>query len=137
MNNNMMEELAELLRAEPQYDEAQACFVSLYRKEQQYGGPEEGGWWYDVWTLDGSMRFPTRQAAETYLQAAKAVVEVRNRKEAPARHRAMAALPDIDTGYHDEGYIPLGWSDGGEWHVCVEDRQGSLDNSQDGRPHYE
>lgn len=134
---NMMQELADLLRADKEYNEAEACYVSLYRKEQCYGGPEEGGWWYDVWTLDGSLRFPTRIAAETYLSAAKAVVSARNKKEAPIRHRAMAALPDVETAYHDEGYIPAGWSDGGEWHVTIEDRQGSLDNSNDGRPHYE
>lgn len=135
--SDMIEELVDLLRAEPAYEEAQACYVSLYRYERAYGGPEEGGWWYDVRTLDGSLRFPTREAAETFLATAKRIVEARNRKEAPERHRAMAALPDHETAYHDEGYIPLGWSDGGEWEVVIEERQGASDNSNDGRPHYE
>ena len=134
---DMIEELADLLRAEPSYEKAQACYVSLYRHERAYGGPEEGGWWYDINTLDGSMKFPTREAAEAFLVASRRIVEQRNRREAPERHRAMAALPDIETAYHDEGYIPLGWSDGGEWLVVIEERQGSMDNSQDGRPHYE
>jgi hypothetical protein len=25
--------------------------VSLYEVERCYGGAEEGGWWYDLWTL--------------------------------------------------------------------------------------
>lgn len=134
---DLMQDLAELLRSDEAYSEAQACFVSLYRREQCYGGPEEGGWWYTRLSLDGSLQFPTREAAEFFLAAAKTLVEFKNKAEAPQRHRAMASLPDIETAYHDEGYIPAGWSDGGEYWVTIEDRQGESDNSNDGRPHYE
>lgn len=26
-------------------------FVNVYKKDQQYGGPEEGGWWYNTYEL--------------------------------------------------------------------------------------
>jgi len=66
-------------------------------------------------------------------------VERENREEAPARNRAMASLPgeECDTAYHDEGYIPTGWSDGGELWVTIEQVRGECDNSAEGRPRYE
>jgi hypothetical protein len=44
-----------------------AHFVSIYRTEQFYGGPEEGGWWYPVNTLDKSIAFATEEEAQDYL----------------------------------------------------------------------
>lgn len=29
-------------------------FASLYRIRRTYGGPEEGGWWYNAWSLDST-----------------------------------------------------------------------------------
>lgn len=134
---NLIEELAEVIRKHPAFEEATPCFVSLYKIEQQYGGPEEGGWWYDVLEHKGSIPFTTRTDAEVFLEAARALVEKKNRAEAPSRAKAMASLPDIETAYHDEGWIPQGWGDGGEWEVRIEDKSGELDHTNQGRPHYE
>lgn len=135
--NELIEQLADIVREDNRYDEARPCFVSIYRSEQAYGGPEEGGWWHTIRALEGSVPFPSRDEAERYLAKAKEIVEQRNREDAPERHKAMANLPDIETAYHDEGYIPQGWSDGGELSVCIEDRQGESDNTAEGMPHYE
>lgn len=29
-------------------------YVNAYRHRQEYGGPEEGGWWYSVWSLEAN-----------------------------------------------------------------------------------
>jgi len=31
--------------------DAEYVTVALYENDREYGGPEEGGWWYDVGTL--------------------------------------------------------------------------------------
>jgi hypothetical protein len=30
-------------------------YVNIYRIARCYGGPEEGGWWYDMWQLEDSL----------------------------------------------------------------------------------
>lgn len=35
------------------------AFVSIYQVDNCYGGPEEGGWWYDHWTHMGSSSYDT------------------------------------------------------------------------------
>ena len=62
-----------------------------------------------------------------------------NMAETNERHRATAALPgeDCDTAYHGEGFIPNGWSDGGELEVRIEEVLGSGDNTHEPAPHYE
>lgn len=137
MNREIINELAELLQDNRDYDTAQEHFVSVYRKEQRFGGPEEGGWWYDTWMFDGSIRFPSENTAVQFLAVSRAIIEQRNSANAPLRHRALAALPDVATAFHDEGWIPLGWGDGGILHVIVEARAGEHDNSNEARPHYE
>jgi hypothetical protein len=134
-----MQSLIEKIEAHPDFSVPQGAWVSVYRRSQNYGGPEEGGWWYNRNTLAGSVYFPAMETAEAWLEKAKAEVECENREEAPARHRAMASLPgeECDTAYHDEGYIPTGWSDGGELWVTIEKVRGECDNSAEGRPRYE
>lgn len=136
-----IEQLIELVEKETDYKPAQRCFVSIYSHSQHFGGPEEGGWWYDRMQWQGSKPFNTREEAEAWLEKAKEQVEQMNRNEAPARARACASLPDEDevtcpAGY-SEGYIPNDWTDGGEYEVLIEERQGEQDNMNEPRPHYE
>jgi hypothetical protein len=134
---NDLTNLIEEIKASPDYQERDQWFVSVYRTARAYGGPEEGGWWYDVNEHEGSASFASRAAAEAFLEQAEAKAEARNRKEAPERHRAMAALPDHDAAGYDEGYIPTGWHDGGKYKVLIERTAGEFDNTNQPRPHYE
>lgn len=137
----LIERLAAFVQAQPDYQETQPAYVSVYHRERCYGGPEEGGWWYDRCELQGSKAFASREEAEAWLESAKVEVERIRREEAPARARAMASLPDEDVvpcpANCDEGYIPTGWSDGGETMVVVEDVKGERDNMGEPTPHYE
>lgn len=45
-------------------EEAEACIVSLYNVERYYGGPEEGGWWGNLYILKEYVRCSNRVAAE-------------------------------------------------------------------------
>lgn len=139
--DQMLEQLADLIKQQPDYKPALGAWVSIYRSSQHFGGPEEGGWWYTRTQLEGSKYFPTMEQAEAFLAAAKEQVEQTNRDEAPMRARACASLPDEDevccpAGY-SEGYIPNDWSDGGNLFICIETQRGISDNMNEGRPHYE
>lgn len=140
-STQLVEQLAEFVRSQPDYKQAQGAWVSIYRTSRHFGGPEEGGWWYDRTTLEGSKYFPSEEEAAAFLDQAKQRIEEMNQEEAPMRARACASLPDEDevccpAGY-SEGYIPNDWSDGGELFICVETQLGVSDNSREPRPHYE
>lgn len=49
------------LRREATYG---AHYVNVYHLYQEYGGPEEGGWYYDSWEIVESIRKRTRGRAE-------------------------------------------------------------------------
>lgn len=132
-----MSAIIEAIKASPRFQPAKAAFVSVYRTQRCYGGPEEGGWWHDRTILEGSIPFASMEAAEEYLAHAERVISEKNADEHPERVAAMANLPDEDTWSSSEGFIPSGWSDGGELFVHIEDARGSLDNSKEPRPHYE
>jgi hypothetical protein len=132
-----MNALIDQIKASAEYQEREQWFVSVYRTARAYGGPEEGGWWYDVNAHEGSIAFASRAAAESFLEQAEAQAAERNREEAPARHRAMANLPDHDSASYDEGYIPNGWHDGGEYMVLIEQKAGEADNTNQPKPYYE
>lgn len=136
--SDLFDDLLEKIQSNPEYQESVPCFVSIYRTERCYGGPEEGGWWYDAWSHEGGIPFPNREAAEAFLEQAKREVEEQNRAEAPRRALATANIPEGPDPYPDtEGYIPLGWSDGGTLKVQIEDRAGEFDDSNKPRPRYE
>ena len=120
----------------PDLEKAEPCYVSVYRDERQYGGPEEGGWWYNVYTLEGGVPFITREAAEKFMEEKQAEVTVTNKEEEPDRWEAMANLPDDEPAGYPEGFIPTGWGDGGKLWVTIETALGSHDNSQEPRPYY-
>lgn len=42
-------------------------FINVYIADRHYGGPEEGGWWYDVQDLEETYWFPTEAEALAYL----------------------------------------------------------------------
>ena len=59
--------------------------VSVYEANQAYGGPEEGGWWYDVGELVRTVRtFASRGEASTYCRRMNALLKrTLNKDRAP------------------------------------------------------
>jgi hypothetical protein len=121
--------------------QSDGCWLSVYRDSRCYGGPEEGGWWYTIRSLEGYIKCHSKEQAKARLSAVIAEVEKMNKDEAPQRYRAFAALPDEDLepvpAGCGEGYIPAGWSDGGQLLVVIEDKLGEGDNTNQPKPRYE
>jgi len=116
-------------------------YVSLYEVSRAYGGPEEGGWWYDVWDLENSKKFFDREEAERFAQALNE--DIRNKglnEEDLGSSRGMDTYPDPSEGdpmyEHTDADIPLGFSGlARNYTVEVEDTQGEHTTTE--RPHYE
>lgn len=110
-------------------------FVSLYRNDPYYGGPEEGGWWGNDTTLVSYKEFPTKEQADDVLELVKRMAQQQSREaeiawgdwcgrtvdEAEARGLEASDLPEVDgpTSYF----------------ACVEETPGSHDCR--GSRHYE
>jgi hypothetical protein len=62
------EECAEKLRKVP---ERAPIWVTLYLVDRAYGGPEEGGWWYDTGEVIATWPVPERDLAEDIILMAK------------------------------------------------------------------
>jgi hypothetical protein len=131
MSDFNINELAYAIMARDDYDKAEEVHLSVYEVARCYGGPEEGGWWYDAWVFQGSVKCATREGAEK-------IREDMLKELKPERNpHAYAALggDDTCTSSCPEGYIPRGWSEGIEYQVLIEDRPGQRHSTE--RPRYE
>lgn len=96
-------------------------FVTPYLVDQRYGGPEEGGWWYDWYYVDGhSLAFETRAEADAYALKISDEMKARNKELKMAGYRKDATLPDGPEANRPEGYIPTGWSSHSEVRIVIE-----------------
>jgi len=130
--------LAEQILQSPDFERPEIWYVSVYRDHQLYGGPEEGGWWYNRKEYLGSVSKYSYEEAERWLAETKCELDRVNHEERANRARNTANLPDMDSPYQDtEGYIPIGWGDGGTLSVVLEKERGSLETIDLPRPHYE
>lgn len=84
-------------------------WVNAYEVSRQYGGPEEGGWWFDSGDPVHSQRYPTEAAARA------------------AADRARAKFPRTDKRYSVLG--------GEDYQVCIEPHPARSYPTE--RPHYE
>ena len=87
-------------------------FVSKYLVSRHYGGPEEGGWWYDRWQFKCVMFEGSEERCEDYAASLR-----------------QETWP-VD-GTHDR-FSVLG--DEGDWVIATEDRPCELQSKE--RPYY-
>ena len=85
-------------------------YVNVYEVDRIYGGPEEGGWWYDAGEVMLSERFYDRDAAE-------------------------ARVKELAEEYPNTGQVRSIIYSGGDYRIYIEDEPGQ--NYPDHRPHYE
>ena len=105
-------------------------FVTLYATSQHYGGPEEGGWYYDRRVPISSRQFATRSEAEAEAD------RLRNAMPDPTDRSAM--IPEGESPYRDtEGYIPTGFAVQTANDVWLEMVPGQFAAHVHDRPHYE
>jgi hypothetical protein len=106
-------------------------YVSLYCRSQAYGGPEEGGWWRTIVTLEASQYCQTREQAEAILKEVRRVA-IRATADAKAAHGDMCNRQlescDWDSEAAQSTYGEVDGPD--EYSVCVEERGGSKEYAQ-------
>ena len=106
--------------------EPESAYVSLYRKAQAYGGPEEGGWWRDIVSLEASQHCHTLERAEAVKAAVETLAEQETRNLKTA-HGDMCNSQLGSCGWDGElAQHQYGEVDGpGEYFVVVESTKGS------------
>lgn len=116
-------------------------YVSVYEHSRAYGGPEEGGWWYDLYTLDSTKQFYDREEAEKFAEALRNGIENKGLNDEPiSSSRGFDKYLDPSGGDpmydHSDNDIPLGFSGAANnYRVIIEDTPG--ENETRSRPHYE
>jgi len=110
-------------------------YVSLYERTQEYGGPEEGGWYINAETLVAYQEVPSKPEAERIAEQVKQLAE-RLSDEATREHanRCAAQCEWLDARGLDSDWLPE--PDGPtEYVVYIENRPG--ENSYRGSTRYE
>ncbi len=110
-------------------------YVSLYVENRCYGGPEDGGWYYDRCTLESSQWYPTRELAEAAMAEIEKKAKELTRDASIQYGRAMQEQVDwceargLDADYLTE-------NDGAdEYVVRIEKTKGEWIKTE--VPHYE
>jgi hypothetical protein len=64
-------------------------FAGFYRVDMAYGGPEEGGWYYDVGQLERPLKvFPSEEAAYEFANRANRLLDHLQRHKRPVSSAA-------------------------------------------------
>lgn len=106
-------------------------FVSLYRIEQFYGGPEEGGWWGHDYILVAYQRTNTQEHAD-YLseQITKLADELSSQARSEFNRGCAAELEWLEARGLDESVLPeVGGPD--RYAVFIEDVAGEMASTGD------
>lgn len=114
---------------------AKGNYVSLYRREPFYGGPEEGGWYGSDVVLEASQFCSTEEEAEAKLAEVEKMVEEKN-KEAKKEwgDQCLREMEQADAKGMDYDELPE--TDGEvSYFVVVEEIKGASES--EGCRHYE
>ena len=116
-------------------------FVTVYEISRNYGGPEEGGWWYDQKIPQSSKKFFDIEEAEAFADKLNGELDASGANDEPiSSSRGIDQYPDPSRGDpaydHSDSDIPSGF--GGlatNQRAIVEDFVGA--NTVDSPPHWE
>lgn len=100
-------------------------YVSLYRDDRFYGGPEEGGWYGTDTELVAHQATYSQESAEKLLASIKELADKLTAQAEESRNRHLAAECEwLEERGLEDSFLPE--PDGGErfW-VCVEEKLGS------------
>lgn len=73
-DGNLLSE-RELAEMDPKPEPIKVVWVNAYRISRHYGGPEEGGWWYDWHTCIASMPISVSDDIEEHVDKIKAMMK--------------------------------------------------------------
>jgi len=134
-------DLEDLYKTHQMSKSEKPVYVSVYEVSRAYGGPEEGGWWYDDYSLESSKKFYDRSEAEAFANTLENGIEQSGANEEDiSSARGMDQYPDPSGGDpmydHSDADIPVGFSGlARNYRVVIEDVQG--ERASRGAPHYE
>jgi hypothetical protein len=112
-------------------------YVNVYDVESRYGGPEEGGWYYDAGTLLESVPAQSHEEALVKAGELEEKYALDNAKRTPGRIRLNNPDDEIPDDWEpssqaeDESFVHYE----GEIKIYIQDRPG--ENFPTHRPHYE
>lgn len=98
-----------------EWDEAHVsfpCCVSVRIHDQKYGGPEEGGWWYDTWDTIATLLCQSKE------QLAIQLTSLKNEFSNEGRHKLSSVCSE---GLHE----------------ILVTKKAPLQHEPEVRPHYE
>jgi hypothetical protein len=86
-----------------EYDMSKIYIAGVYRIDKAYGGPEEGGWWYDTGELVRPCRiFHNEETAYRYSQRMNKLLNWRQRKMRPVSSMAYTGDRMVCEVYDDK-----------------------------------
>lgn len=108
-------------------------YVSIYEVSREFGGPEEGGWWYEAYRyIETKSQFDDQEEAFAYARELNEQFAKSN--EDLSSSKGFENLPEGT----EDSQIPIGFGgDATNLVAMVENEPGEEDISKKGRPHYE
>ena len=116
-------------------DKSDRCYVSLYASTQEYGGPEEGGWYWTRRVLVATQQFADKMTAENAVARIQVYAKNLTKDSERSHNRAMSESCDwLEARGLDADFLPE--PDGPEtYEVRLETTPGEDENTE--RPRYE
>lgn len=118
-------------------EKAGHVYVSLYRVDRCYGGPEEGGWWYNHYSLESYQFCNSRQQAEKIKEKIEEKVKELNSQEIKDHgEQCLRELEYCESHGIDDSNSVFGEVNGPtEYYVVIEENLGGQNTTE--IPHYE
>lgn len=129
-----------LKELKPDVTEKEEVYLSIYTVGQCYGGPEEGGWYYNRHEFKGAKLYQTLDLAHAAAEKLMSWIANENEELRVQVNEQIANMPDGPDPYLDtEGYIPIGFSVHENMQIVFEKEPGKIcrEEEKEGRPHYE
>ena len=87
-------------------------FVAIFELERAYGGPEEGGWWYDTGELKRTVAtFPDEDQADEYSRRFNRTLAYRRKKKIGGWWEGHYRAPLSSVAYSGGHYEAQVWKE--------------------------
>jgi len=115
-------------------DQNKIFYISIYEVGRAYGGPEEGGWWYDTYEYVETVgRANGREQARQIRNNVEEKLKGKNVETGPLW--SAKGFENLPEGTEDS-QIPRGFSgEASELQAVIEERPGEKETQE--RPHYQ
>lgn len=81
-------------------------YVNVYSMSREYGGPEEGGWWFDTWEPVASVPCEEDKIEETKARLSKSFPKTGSRNSVAQRTEDFAVCVEDHYATAGNNYAP-------------------------------